>query len=123
MNSSALRLSEKATLTWKIERPIKEAARLELRARYLQAVRQKLIEMFGSGYEINAGIDKNGDITAKVDDLKFSTFIYNEEVITIIPVVTCPSCEKEVFLGAVNDLAEVGEALEEFKLGLRHLCR
>jgi hypothetical protein len=123
MNNSALRLSEKATLTWKIERPMKEAARLELRARYLQAVRQKLLKMFGSGYEINTGIDKNGDITAKVDDLKFSTFIYNEEVITIIPVVTCPSCAKEVFIGAVNDLAEVGEALEEFKLGLRHQCR
>jgi hypothetical protein len=118
-----LSLKELALLTWKNERPRKEASRLELKARYLEAVRRKLIEMLGQEYEIKAGIDKEGAVTAKVDDLRFSTFIYNEDVITIIPVVECPSCGKDVFLGAVTDLAEVGEALEAFELRLKHECR
>jgi hypothetical protein len=123
MVGSDLSLRELALLTWKLERPMKEAERLELKARYLEAVRRKLIKMFGQDFEIRTAINEDERVTAQVDDLRFSTFIYNEEVITIIPVVTCPSCEREVFLGAVNDLAELGEALEAFNLSLSHECQ
>lgn len=78
--------------------------------------------MFGPGYEIKVGVSDEERITAIVDNIRFNTFIYNEEVITIIPVEKCPCCGKDVRLGAVNDLAELGEALEEFELGLRHEC-
>lgn len=122
MFGGELSLRERALLTWKRERPLKEAERLELKARYLEAVRRKLAEMFGQDYEIRAGIQDEDKVTAQVDDVRFSTFIYNEEVITVIPVVTCPSCEKDVYLGAVNDMAELGEALEAFYLGLNHEC-
>lgn len=118
-----LSLRKWAVQTWKRDRPLKEAERLELEAKYLEAVRRKLIEMFGPNYDIKTGIHKDGRVVATVDDVRFSTFIYNEDVITIIPVVTCPSCEKDVYLGAVNDLAELGEALESFGLGLKHECR
>jgi|ERR1051325_150105 hypothetical protein len=123
MGGANLSLSEWAVLTWKRDRPIKKAARLELRARYLQAVRRKLTEICGPNYEIKTGLDKDGGVTAQVDDVRFGTYIYNEQVITIIPVVRCPSCERDVYLGAVEDLAELGEALEEFSVGLRHECR
>jgi hypothetical protein len=88
-----------------------------------QAVRRRLEEMFGPGYEVTTDINEDGNIIAKVDDVRFSTFIYNEESITVIPVVTCHSCEKDVYLGGINDLAELGEALEAFSLGRRHECK
>jgi hypothetical protein len=102
---------------------MKEAERVEQKARLLEAVRCKLDKMFGPGYEIEVGIIDEQRISAVVDDVLFNTFIYNEEVITVIPVGHCPSCNKDALLGAVNDLAELGEALEEFELGLRHQCR
>jgi hypothetical protein len=102
---------------------MKEAARLELKVKYIEAVRRRLVEMFGQEYEIKTGIDEDESVTATVDGMKFSAFIYNEDTITITPVVICPLCNKEAFLGAINDLAELGEALEEFGLGLRHTCR
>jgi hypothetical protein len=123
MTDSNLSLKELALLTWKNERSKKEASRLELKAKYLQSIRRKLTEMFGQVYEINTSINEDEVVIATVDNMRFSTFIYNEEVITIIPVVKCPSCGKDAFLGAVNDLAELGEVLEEFELGLRHTCR
>jgi hypothetical protein len=91
--------------------------------RYEQTVRRRLAEMFGQGYEVMTGVNEDGNIIAKVDDMRFSTFIYNEEVLTIIPVVTCSSCGRDVYLGSINDLAELGEALEAFSLGLRHECQ
>lgn len=115
-------LKERAMLTWKLERPMKEAERLELRARYLEAVRRKLVNMFGHEYEVKTFIYEDERIAAQVDDMRFKTFIYNEETITIIPVVTCPSCGREVSLGGINDLAELGEVLESFVQGLLHEC-
>jgi hypothetical protein len=115
-------LRERALLTWKLERPVKEAERVELKARYLEAVRQKLVNMFGHDYEIKTFIYEEERIAAQVDDVRFSTFIYNEETITIIPVVTCPLCDRDVSLGGINDLAELGEALESFIQGLSHEC-
>ncbi len=115
-------LREKAILTWHRERPMKEAARMEQQVRLLEAVRSKLDKMFGPGYEIKVGVIDDERIIGIVDDIRFNTFIYNEEVITIIPVEKCPYCEKDARLGAVNDLAELGEALEEFELGMRHEC-
>jgi hypothetical protein len=123
MNGSNLRLSERAALTWRHERPTKEAARTEQRLKYEQVVRRRLDEMFGQGYEVTTSVNEDGNVIAIVDDVRFSTFIYNEEVITVIPVVKCHSCEKDVYLGAVNDLAELGEAMEAFSLGLRHECK
>lgn len=118
MLSNELSLRALALLTWKLERPTKEAERLELKARYLEAVRRKLVEMFGQDYEVRTAINEDERVTAQVDDMRFKTFIYNEEVITIIPTMICPSCNKEVSLGAINDLAELGEAIEAFNLGL-----
>lgn len=123
MVGGELSLRERALLTWKLERPMKEAERLELKARYLEAVRRKLAAMFGEYYEIRTGIVDDERVTAQIDDVRFSTFIYNEEVITIIPIVTCPYCERDVHLGGINDLAELGEALEAFSLGLKHDCK
>jgi hypothetical protein len=123
MSSGNLRLSDRATRTWRHERPTKEAVRTEQRRKLEQVVRGRLEEMFGPGYEVTTAITEDGNVIAKVDDVRFSTFIYNEEAITVIPIVTCHSCEKDVYLGGINDLAELGEALEAFSLGLRHECQ
>ncbi len=123
MSSGNLRLSERAAVTWIQERPSKEAERLAQRMRYEQTVRRRLAEMFGQGYEVMTGVNEDGNVIAKVDDVRFSTFIYNDEVMTIIPVVTCSSCGRDVYLGSINDLAELGEALEAFSLGLKHECQ
>lgn len=117
-----LTLREKAILTWKRERPLKEAAKIEQQARYLKAVRRLLEQMVGTEYDIDIGVNDDGYIEATIQDLHFRTFIYNEEVITIIPTDYCSSCHKQISLGGVEDLAELGQALEEFKLGLRHQC-
>ena len=123
MHSGNLRLSERAALTWIRERTAKEAERLARRVRYEQVVRRRLAEMFGQGYDVMTGVNEDGNVIARVDDLRFSTFIYNEEVMTIIPVVTCSSCGRDVHLGSINDLTDLGEALEAFSLGLRHECQ
>jgi hypothetical protein len=123
MSSGNLRLSDRATLTWRHERPTKEAVRTEQRRTFEQIVRERLEEMFGPGYEVTTAITEDGNVIAKVDDVRFSIFIYNEETITVIPVVTCHYCEKDVYLGGIKDLAELGEALEAFSLGLRHECQ
>lgn len=123
MSSSNLRLNERAALTWIRERTAKESERIGLHIKYEQAVRRRLEEMFGRGYEVMTDVNENGNVIARVDDVRFSTFIYNEEVMTIILVVTCPSCGRDVYLGEIKDLAELGEALEAFSLGLRHECR
>jgi hypothetical protein len=81
-----------------------------------------MAQMFSSEYEIKVGILHDQHIGAIVGDIRFRTFIYNENLITVVPVERCFYCEKDTLLGAIYDLAELGEALEEFELGLRHQC-
>lgn len=117
-----LTLRQKAILTWYHERSMKKAARVEQQARLLETVHQKMVQMFSSEYEIKVGVLDNQHIGAIVGDVRFRTFIYNENLITVVPVERCSYCEKDTLLGAICDLAELGEALEEFELGLRHQC-
>jgi hypothetical protein len=117
-----LTLRQKAILTWYHERPMKKAARIEQQIRLLETVRQKMVQMFSSEYEIKVGIIDNQRIGAIVGDVRFRTFIYGENLIIVTPVERCSYCKKDTLLGAINDLAELGEALEEFELGIRHQC-
>ncbi|HEX8475394.1 MAG TPA: hypothetical protein VF666_15290 [Pyrinomonadaceae bacterium] len=121
-NESSLTLRAKAMLTWKRERPLKEAARIEQQARLVEAVRRKLLQMFGSEYEIKVGIVGEERITASVEEIRFNTCIYNEDVITIIPIERCLYCGRDVTLGSVDDLADLGKALEELEQGQGHQC-
>jgi hypothetical protein len=121
-NESNLSLRERAMTAWKRERPLKEAARVEQKARLVEAVRRKLTEMFGTEYEIKVGIVGEERITASVEEMRFNTFIYNEETITIIPVERCLYCGIDVTLGSVEDLADLGRALEELEQGPGHRC-
>jgi hypothetical protein len=115
-------LREKAFLAWERERPMREAARLEKRARQIAALRKKLKEMFGEEYEIKVGIDANKTVIATVEDLRFTAITYAYELLSISLVERCPRCGKEIPIGIVSDLADVGEAIEEFEAGLRHEC-
>lgn len=121
-NESSLSLRAKAMLTWKHERPLKEAAKVEEQARLMEAVRRRLTQMFGSEYEIKVGIVGEERITATVEEIRFNTCIYNEDVITIIPVERCLYCGRDVMLGSINDLADLGKALEELEQGRGHQC-
>lgn len=51
-----LSIREKAAIAWKLERPLREAARIEKQARQLEAVNKKLEQMFGSECEIKLGV-------------------------------------------------------------------
>ena len=117
-----MRLSEQAALIWRDKQSVREGPHEALRAINVHAVRRKLIEIFGADYVITVRWKDDRRVTAMVDDVRFSTFIYNERTITVIPVVRCPSCAKDVFLGAVEDLVELGKALKEFEQGMRHEC-
>lgn len=118
-----MRLSEQAALIWRDKQFVTEELPEALSTKYVQAVRRKLIEMFGSDYVITIRFIDERRIAAMVDDMRFSTFIYNERTITVIPVVKCPACSKDAFLGAVEDMAGLGEALVEFEQGMRHECQ
>lgn len=117
-----LSLREKAALAWEHERPMREAALLEKRARQIAAVRGQLRRMFGTEHEIRVGIDANGKVIATVEDLRFTVTPYSPEFFSIYLVERCPRCGEELPIGVVSDLADVGKALEEFEAGLTHVC-
>lgn len=123
MNSkSNLSLREKAILTWIQERPIREAQRLRWQVEKINAVHEKLRKILGSEYEIKIGINSNGDITAVVEDLRFTTYNYDDDLLHIVLIVKCRLCGKDVSLGFINDIADLGEKLEKSYLSTRHRC-
>jgi hypothetical protein len=118
-----LNLRQKAALAWIRERPIREAARLEKRVKVLSVVREKLTRIFGRDYEIQVGVESDGKVVAWVEDLRFTTITYSLEFINISLVERCPQCSKDLPIGVVSDLADVGELLEEFAAGKLHECK
>lgn len=113
---------EKAARAWEHERPMREAARLEKRARQIAALRGKLRSIFGAEYAIQIGINADGKLIATVEDLQFTVSSYSPELFSIYLVEICPRCDKELPIGIVSDLADVGQVLEEFATGLTHEC-
>jgi hypothetical protein len=114
---------EKAVLAWEHERPTREAIRLERRAKQIAALREKLKGIFGEEYEIKVGIDANKEVIATVEDLRFIAITYTyDHLISISLIEKCSGCGKEIPIGIVSNLADIGEALEEFAAGLRHEC-
>lgn len=121
-SESSLSLRESAVLAWQRVRPNREAARLLWRAEKLEKVREKLVTIIGPGYEIEMGINSEGDIIASVEDIQFFTFNYDDDLLRIVPVVSCPLCGKGVSLGFIDDLADLGEKLKLLESGYRHTC-
>lgn len=119
---SRVTLRERAVLTWRDERPQREAARLLWQAEKLEKVRGKLAGIVGPEHEIKIGINSTGDITARVEDLQFITYNYDDDLLLIVAKVNCPLCGKDVSLGYVEDLADLGEKLELLEYGYRHEC-
>lgn len=119
---SSLSLRESAVRAWQRVRPSREAARLLRQAKKLEKVREKLVTIIGLGYEIEMGINSKGDIFALVEDIQFFTYNYDDDLLHIVPVVSCPLCGKEVSLGFIDDLAELGEKLKLLESGYRHTC-
>lgn len=120
--TAELTLRQKAALAWERERPMREAARLEKRVKLLSIVREKLARIFGLEYDIKVGIESDGKIIAVVEDLRFTTITYSLEFVTISLVERCPRCGKDLPIGPVSDLADVGELLAEFEAGELHEC-
>jgi hypothetical protein len=119
-----LSLKAKAALAWERERPAREAARIEQQARELQAVRDKLVRMFGLDQDIKLGIDGRGSITAAVEDLRFRTHIYSFGIMTvsIYLIKNCPNCGEDVPMGSISDLADLGELISISDLDGKHTC-
>jgi hypothetical protein len=117
-------LKAKAALAWERERPTREAARIEKRAREMQAVRDEIVGMFGSDYEVRLGIDDMGRITATVEGIRFTTHVYSFGVITvsIFLIERCLSCGEDVPVGQVSDLADLGELISNPDLARKHSC-
>jgi hypothetical protein len=122
VGKGVLSLREKAALAWEHERPMREAAQLEKRARQIAAVRAQLRRIFGAEYDVRVGIDANGKVIATVEDLKFTVSSYSPEFFSIYLIERCPRCGKELPIGVVSDLADVGQVLEEFQAGQTHEC-
>ena len=120
--TAGLTLRQKAVLAWERERPMREAARLEKRVKLLSVVREKLTRIFGPEYEVKVGVEPGGKVIAAVEDLRFTTISYSLEFITISLVERCPRCGKDLPVGPVSDLADVGELLAEFEAGNLHEC-
>jgi hypothetical protein len=117
-----LSLREKAALAWKSDRPMREAARLEKRAKDLAAVRAKLTEIFGTEYEIKVGLDENKKIVAVVEDLRFTAITYTYQIIDISLIERCPQCGEDLMIGLVSNLADIGELIEQVEAGKLHEC-
>jgi hypothetical protein len=120
-----LSIRERAAIAWKRTRPLREAARIEKQARQLEAVDKKLTQMFGSGCEIKLGLSPVGTVTAEVEDLRFTSDFYEDDFFCSLSIILkerCLYCGRDMTLGKVNDLADLGKLLEEFEQGLIHRC-
>ncbi|MDQ3816337.1 MAG: hypothetical protein M3362_01440 [Acidobacteriota bacterium] len=117
-----LTVRQKAALAWERERPMREAARLEKRAKMISAAREKLTRIFGAEHEIKVGVEVDGKVIALVEDLRFTTISYYAEIITVSLVEKCPICGLDLPLGPVSNLADVGELLAQFEAGMLHDC-
>jgi hypothetical protein len=118
-------LRQKAALAWKCERPMREAAQVEKKARQLEAVHAKLEQMFGQESEIKLGVSTAGTITAQVEDVRFTTDFYEDDFFCSLAIIlkeTCPYCGRDMILGRLDDLADLGKLLEEFEAGISHKC-
>lgn len=122
---NSLSIRKKAAIAWKRERPLREAARIEKQARQLEAVNKKLEQMFGSECEIKLGLSSAGTITAEVEDIRFTTDFYEDDFFCSLSIILkefCPLCGRDMVLGAINNLADLGKALEEFEARISHKC-
>jgi hypothetical protein len=120
-----LTLRKRAARAWKHERPLREAARVEKQARQLEAVQKKLEQMFGPESNIKLGLSSAGTVTAEVEDVRFTTDFYEDDFFCSLAIIlkeTCPYCGRDMILGKVDDLADLGKRLEEFESGISHKC-
>ncbi len=120
-----LSLRQRAALAWKNERPLREAARVEKKARQIEAVHAKLEHMFGPESKIKLGLSPAGTVTAQVEDVRFTTDFYEDDFfcsLTIILKERCPYCGRDMTLGHLEDLADLGKLLEDFEAGISHKC-
>lgn len=120
-----LSLREKAAIAWRHAQPLREAARVEKQARQLEAVHQKLEQIFGPECRIKLGLSPAGTITAEIEDLRFTTDFYEDDFFCSLSIILkehCPYCDRDMILGNINDLADLGKLLEEFNTGLSHKC-
>ena len=120
-----LSIRAKAALAWKHEHPLREATRIEKQARQLEAVNKKLEQIFGAEYEIKLGLSAGGSIIAEVEDLRFTSDFYEDDYFCSLSIIlkeVCPYCGREMTLGVINNLADVGKALQEFEAGDSHKC-
>lgn len=118
-------LRQRAALAWKSERPLREAARVEKQARQMEAVHAKLEQMFGPESNIKLGLSSTGTITAQVEDVRFTTDFYEDDFFCTLAIIlkeTCPYCGRDMILGRLDDLADLGKLLEEFEAGISHKC-
>lgn len=117
-------LRERAAQAWKHERPLREAARVEKQARQLEAVQKRLEQMFGPESNIKLGLSLAGTITAQVEDVRFATDFYEDDFFCSLAIIlkeTCPHCGRDMILGRLDDLADLGKLLEDFEAGIS--CR
>lgn len=118
-------LRQRAALAWKKERPLREAARVEKQARQLEAVHAKLEQMFGPESKIKLGLTPAGTVTAQVEDVRFTTDFYEDDYFCSLAIIlkeTCPYCGRDMTLGHLDNLADLGKLLEEFEAGISHKC-
>jgi hypothetical protein len=120
-----LSIREKAAIAWKRERPLREAARIEQQARQMEAVDKKLTQMFGPECEIKLGLSPAGTIIAEVENVRFTTDFYEDDFFCSLAIILkeiCPYCGRDMILGRVDNLADLGKRLEEFESGISHSC-
>lgn len=81
--------------------------------------------MFGPSCEIKMGLSPSGTVRAEVEDLRFLADYYEDDFycsLSIILMETCAFCGRELMLGGVDNLADVGKKLEEFEQEHIHRC-
>jgi hypothetical protein len=120
-----LSIRERAAAAWKRERPLREAARVEKLARQIEAADAKLMQMFGPECEIKLGLSPAGTVRAEVEDVRFIADFYEDDAFCSLAIIlkeTCPYCGREIMLGRIDDLADLGKRLEEFETGISHKC-
>jgi hypothetical protein len=85
----------------------------------------KLEQMFGPKSQVKLGLSPAGTVTAEVEDVRFTADFYEDDAFCSLAIIlkeTCPYCGREMVLGKVDDLADLGKMLEEFETGVSHKC-
>lgn len=108
-------LKERALHAWVEERPLREAVRLQKRAKLLEEFKQRVSRLLDDKIDIQVGIDGNGQVSTTIDGVTLVGVSAGFGSVSILLVETCSRCRAKVPSYPIKNLADLGQAISRFE--------